>query len=105
MPFGGVKDWGCGRFGRKAAINEFTEFRWITIQSGTGIIRSDCHPGLLRGNRARLGRRGEAIWDLAAARLLEDPLRRGLYALSRSDQQRMTKDEASLFPSSLLSFS
>ncbi len=34
MPFGGVKDFGYGRFGGKAAINEFTELRWITIQSG-----------------------------------------------------------------------
>ena len=34
MPFGGVKDSGYGRFGGKAAISEFTELRWITIQSG-----------------------------------------------------------------------
>jgi vanillin dehydrogenase len=34
MPFGGVKASGYGRFGGKAAINEFTELRWITIQSG-----------------------------------------------------------------------
>jgi acyl-CoA reductase-like NAD-dependent aldehyde dehydrogenase/ABC-type branched-subunit amino acid transport system ATPase component len=34
MPFGGVKESGYGRFGGKAAINEFTELRWITIQSG-----------------------------------------------------------------------
>ena len=34
MPFGGVKDSGYGRFGGKAAIDEFTELRWITIQSG-----------------------------------------------------------------------
>jgi acyl-CoA reductase-like NAD-dependent aldehyde dehydrogenase len=34
MPFGGVKDSGYGRFGGKQAINEFTETRWITIQSG-----------------------------------------------------------------------
>jgi acyl-CoA reductase-like NAD-dependent aldehyde dehydrogenase len=35
MPFGGVKDSGFGRFGGQAAIDEFTELRWITIQSGT----------------------------------------------------------------------
>jgi acyl-CoA reductase-like NAD-dependent aldehyde dehydrogenase len=35
MPFGGVKDSGWGRFGGRAAIDEFTELRWITIQSGT----------------------------------------------------------------------
>jgi len=34
MPFGGVKASGYGRFGGNAAINEFTELRWITIQSG-----------------------------------------------------------------------
>jgi acyl-CoA reductase-like NAD-dependent aldehyde dehydrogenase len=34
MPFGGVKDSGWGRFGGAAAIEEFTELRWITVQSG-----------------------------------------------------------------------
>ena len=34
VPFGGVKESGYGRFGGKQAINEFTETRWITIQSG-----------------------------------------------------------------------
>ena len=34
MPFGGVKASGYGRFGGNAAIDEFTELRWITIQSG-----------------------------------------------------------------------
>jgi acyl-CoA reductase-like NAD-dependent aldehyde dehydrogenase len=34
MPFGGVKASGYGRFGGKAGIDEFTELRWITIQSG-----------------------------------------------------------------------
>ncbi|MGV7210756.1 aldehyde dehydrogenase [Oxalobacteraceae bacterium A2-2] len=33
MPFGGVKASGYGRFGGKAAIAEFTELRWITIQT------------------------------------------------------------------------
>ncbi len=33
MPFGGVKASGYGRFGGKAAINEFTELRWITVQT------------------------------------------------------------------------
>ncbi len=34
MPFGGVKASGYGRFGGKAAIDEFTTLRWITIQTG-----------------------------------------------------------------------
>ena len=34
MPFGGVKASGYGRFGGKAAIEEFTVLRWITIQCG-----------------------------------------------------------------------
>jgi len=33
MPFGGVKASGYGRFGGKAAINEFTDLRWITVQT------------------------------------------------------------------------
>ena len=32
MPFGGVKASGWGRFGGTAALHEFTELRWITIQ-------------------------------------------------------------------------
>jgi acyl-CoA reductase-like NAD-dependent aldehyde dehydrogenase len=32
MPFGGVKDSGYGRFGGKAAIAEFTDLRWVTIE-------------------------------------------------------------------------
>jgi len=35
MPFGGVKDSGWGRFGGAFAMDEFTELRWITVQSGT----------------------------------------------------------------------
>jgi vanillin dehydrogenase len=34
MPFGGVKASGWGRFGGRAALEEFTELRWITIQEG-----------------------------------------------------------------------
>ena len=33
MPFGGVKDSGLGRFGGKAGIAEFTDLRWVTIQT------------------------------------------------------------------------
>ncbi len=33
MPFGGVKGSGIGRFGGKAGIHEFTELRWITVQT------------------------------------------------------------------------
>lgn len=34
MPFGGVKSSGYGRFGGKAGIAEFTELRWLTVQTG-----------------------------------------------------------------------
>jgi acyl-CoA reductase-like NAD-dependent aldehyde dehydrogenase len=34
MPFGGVGASGWGRFGSKAALEEFTELRWITVQTG-----------------------------------------------------------------------
>jgi benzaldehyde dehydrogenase (NAD) len=33
MPFGGVKDSGLGRFGGKAGIAEFTDLRWVTMQT------------------------------------------------------------------------
>jgi vanillin dehydrogenase len=33
MPFGGVKASGYGRFGGRAGVDEFTELRWITIQT------------------------------------------------------------------------
>jgi aldehyde dehydrogenase (NAD+) len=32
VPFGGIKDSGWGRFGGKAALEEFTELRWISMQ-------------------------------------------------------------------------
>jgi benzaldehyde dehydrogenase (NAD) len=33
MPFGGVKGSGFGRFGGRAGIHEFTDLRWITVQT------------------------------------------------------------------------
>jgi acyl-CoA reductase-like NAD-dependent aldehyde dehydrogenase len=36
MPFGGVKGSGYGRFGGKAGIAEFTDLRWITIETLPG---------------------------------------------------------------------
>jgi vanillin dehydrogenase len=33
MPFGGVKGSGIGHFGGKAGVDEFTELRWITVQT------------------------------------------------------------------------
>ena len=36
MPFGGMKASGYGRFGGKAAIDEFTEMRWITVSTRPG---------------------------------------------------------------------
>jgi acyl-CoA reductase-like NAD-dependent aldehyde dehydrogenase len=35
MPFGGVKDSGWGRFGGMHALEEFTELKWVTVQSGS----------------------------------------------------------------------
>jgi vanillin dehydrogenase len=34
MPFGGVKGSGWGRFGGTAALDEFTELRWVTVSAG-----------------------------------------------------------------------
>jgi acyl-CoA reductase-like NAD-dependent aldehyde dehydrogenase len=36
MPFGGVKASGYGRFGGKAGIEEFTDLRWITVETQRG---------------------------------------------------------------------
>jgi acyl-CoA reductase-like NAD-dependent aldehyde dehydrogenase len=36
MPFGGVKASGYGRFGGQAGVAEFTELRWITIETQPG---------------------------------------------------------------------
>ena len=36
MPFGGVGASGYGRFGGKAGIEQFTELRWITIETQSG---------------------------------------------------------------------
>ncbi|MBA1204834.1 aldehyde dehydrogenase [Pseudomonas capeferrum] len=36
MPFGGTKSSGYGRFGGQAGIAEFTELRWITVQTQAG---------------------------------------------------------------------
>ena len=36
MPFGGVGASGYGRFGGKAGIDQFTELRWITIETEKG---------------------------------------------------------------------
>ena len=35
MPFGGVKDSGWGRFGGAVALDEFSELKWVTVQSGS----------------------------------------------------------------------
>ena len=34
MPFGGTKSSGYGRFGGRAAVDAFTELRWITVANG-----------------------------------------------------------------------
>ena len=36
MPFGGVKGSGYGRFGGRAGIAEFTDLRWITVETRPG---------------------------------------------------------------------
>jgi acyl-CoA reductase-like NAD-dependent aldehyde dehydrogenase len=36
MPFGGVGGSGYGRFGGKAGIDQFTELRWITVETLPG---------------------------------------------------------------------
>jgi len=36
MPFGGIGASGYGRFGGKAGIDQFTELRWITIETRPG---------------------------------------------------------------------
>jgi len=36
MPFGGVKDSGWGRFGGRSAMAEFTDLRWITVETQPG---------------------------------------------------------------------
>ncbi len=33
VPFGGVKNSGYGRFGGQAALDEFTELRWISVKT------------------------------------------------------------------------
>lgn len=33
MPFGGVKASGIGRFGGRAGVHEFTDLRWVTVQT------------------------------------------------------------------------
>ena len=34
IPFGGVKDSGVGRFGGRYMLDEFTDIRWLTVQTG-----------------------------------------------------------------------
>jgi acyl-CoA reductase-like NAD-dependent aldehyde dehydrogenase len=36
MPFGGMKASGHGRFGGRAAVDAFTELRWITLETLPG---------------------------------------------------------------------
>src|SRR5690606_1868398 len=36
MPFGGVKASGYGRFGGRSGVAEFTELRWVTIETQPG---------------------------------------------------------------------
>ena len=48
MPFGGVKGSGMGRFGGKAGIDEFTELRWITVQTHAAALSRSSARGAAR---------------------------------------------------------
>ena len=94
MPFGGVKDSGWGRFGGQAVIDEFTELRWITVQSGS-------HPFPF-WRRAVIAPPCDAIASLSTtatsprSRLLTDPARRRprvrTAGETRPDARSMTPD-------------
>jgi len=45
-PFGGVGDSGYGRFGGRAAIEAFTDLRWITLQTAPGSTSPSRRRGL-----------------------------------------------------------
>jgi benzaldehyde dehydrogenase (NAD) len=38
MPFGGVKSSGWDRFGGRAALEEFTALRWLTVPAGSAAL-------------------------------------------------------------------
>ncbi len=50
VPFGGVRDSGYGRFGGQAALDEFTELRWVSVGQGPR-----AYP-FLHGHQQPLGR-------------------------------------------------
>ena len=50
MPFGGMKASGWGRFGGRAALEEFTELRWVTVQGDCVAPLSDL--SVIRRGRA-----------------------------------------------------
>ncbi len=53
MPFGGCKASGYGRFGGRAGIAEFTELRWITIQTQPASFPSEPAPLNSAGDDSR----------------------------------------------------
>ena len=94
MPFGGVKASGYGRFGGKAAIAEFTDLRWITIEDRPAAL-SVLRPSALarhRGVRERtqVGIVGAGPAGLFLAHLLK---REGIDSVvHRGSQPRLCRE-------------
>ena len=69
VPLGGMKAGGYGRFGGKAVINEFTDFRWIAIEGPQhypfrrriGFPASAASPPPLNGERLKSGSRSRFL--------------------------------------------
>jgi len=69
VPLGGMKAGGYGRFGGKAVINEFTDFRWIAIEGPQhypfrrriGFPASAASPPPLNGQRLKSGSRSRFL--------------------------------------------
>src|SRR5262249_49819801 len=65
MPFRGVRASGWGRFGGKAALEEFTELRWITTPGQPAYVPDLAAPSPTLSARASQGRwpRDEVVTD------------------------------------------
>ena len=99
MPFGGVKGSGFGRFGGTAAINEFTEIHWVTVQSGSHPFPSrrgvrsggdrSARPGGPRSRQRRRRRRARGFTHLIPHAAGHELIRQGKRRLTLV---RMTPD-------------